>query len=317
MQEDSSDFRAKLLSTIDFSKSRVEFSETPIVLLCGGQVAPPKNNPDDPDPPVKSLRDAISRSHAKYEIFRPEEISSWDSDGIFKDLLAFETDLANICSLVVIILESAGSLVELGAFTQIVDVNKRVIAIRSSEFDNEKSFINLGILRCISERNESGVKSYPWEIRCPHSITDEVVCDVIVDIEKELDKQKKSEVLRFEKSAHIFVLICEIIKYFAALKEHEVFDYLILIGISITKEQLKSKLFLLERFRIIIKKHYSDSIFYLHSSQGYHRLRICLNNGDYPDTFRISVECIDYYNSENLKHRHRLRVIKQVLGVSG
>lgn len=72
MQEDFQDPRPILLSNIDFAKSRVELSDTPIVLLCGGSVNI-KNHPDDPDLPLASLRDAISRSNTAYEIFRPEE----------------------------------------------------------------------------------------------------------------------------------------------------------------------------------------------------------------------------------------------------
>ena len=297
-----------LLSDIEFDKARVELSNAPIVLLCGGSVKI-KNQPDDPDPPLSSLRDAISRSTFSYEIFRPEEITSWQADGIFKNLMTFETDLAAICTLVVIILESAGSLVELGAFSQLSELSEKIIAIRSNKFQNDRSFINLGILRYIAEKHKSSIKSYTWDIEEPSSITVEIINDVISDIEDELGKLKKSEVLNLKQSSHLIVLICEIIQYFVALKESEIFDFLNTIGGTVSKDELKRKLFLLEEFKLIRKEQYSDSTFYLRSDEKYHRLRFSLKSGRF-DELRFQIECIEYYNT-NTKHRNRVRAIAQ------
>jgi hypothetical protein len=312
MQEDLQDPRSILLSNIDSAKSRVELSDTPIVLLCGGSVAPLKVNPDDDDPPIASLRDAISRTNTAYEIFRPEEITSWQADGVFKNLMTFEADLASICSLVVIVLESPGSLAELGAFSQLPDLSKKIIVIRSSDFQDDTSFINLGILRYIAESHESSIKSYPWNILNPQSITEEMIDDVISDIKFELSELKKSEVFKPCQSSHIVVLICEIINYFTALKEHEIFEYLTIVGTKINKDELRCKLFLLEKFKLINKIGYSDSIFYMRSQEKYHRLRLTLKNEVYPDVLRFKVECIDYYKKyKDTKHRNRIRAIAQ------
>lgn len=308
MQEDFKDPRPILLSNIDFDKARVELSDAPIVLLCGGSVKI-KNNPDDTDPPLSSLRDAISRSNFSYEIFRPEEITSWQADGVFKNLMTFETDLAAICTLVVIILESAGSLAELGAFSQLSELSEKIIAVRSSKFQNDRSFINLGILRYIAEKHKSSIKSYPWNIEDPSSITVELITDVVSDIQDELSKLKKTEVLNLKKSSHVIVLICEIIEYFIALKESEIHDYLDNVGVNISKDELKRKLFLLEEFKLIKKEEYSDSTFYMRSQETYHRLRFTLKSGRL-DLLRFQIECIEYYNT-NTKHRNRVRAIAQ------
>lgn len=307
MQVDPIDVRLTLLSNIDVASCRIEFAENPIVLLCGGKV-PVKSTADAPNPPTSSLRHAITLASLPYEIFRPEEIPDWLNDGIYKNLMAFEADLASICSMVVIILESAGSLVELGAFSQLPDLSKKIIVVKSSEFVDAPSFINFGILRHISENHHSGVKSYPWNIVNPSSITDEVVDDVISDINDELAKLGKSQLLKPTQASHAIVFICEIIKLFTALKEHEIFEYLTLIGASISKEQLKSKLFLLEQFRLIKKEEYSDSIFYVRNKAAYHKLRLGLKTGSASDILRIEMECLEYYNTDP-KHRHRVRAI--------
>jgi hypothetical protein len=178
MSDTFQDPRPALLSSIDITASRVVFSDTPIVLLCGGKVKI-KERPDDIDPPVASLRHAITVSNTSFEVFLPEDIKSWLEDRVYTNLLSFESDLASICSLVVIVLESAGAIAELGAFSQFEDLSKKLIVIRSNDFINDPSFINLGVLRHISERNTSSIKNYPWDVEKPTSITPDVIADVI------------------------------------------------------------------------------------------------------------------------------------------
>ncbi|RFC37257.1 MAG: hypothetical protein DID92_2727743322 [Candidatus Nitrotoga sp. SPKER] len=303
------DPRPALLSAIDIEACKVEFSSTPIVLLCGGPVLI-KDHPDDPPPAIASLRHAITNTDTSYEIFRPEEIESWLSDGIFKNLMNLEADLASICSLVVIILESAGSLAELGAFSQLPDLSKKIIAIRSNTFRDATSFINLGILRHLTEHEILSVKSYPWDIENPATISNEVVKDIILDIQDDLERLTKSLQLKLTNSSHVVVLICEIIKLFSALKEHEIHDYLVQVGVSITKEELKRKLFLLKEFKLIKNEVYGDATFFMRSNEKYHRLRMPMKKGANKDTLRINIECLGYYNAEP-KQRHRKKAIAQ------
>ncbi len=168
------DPRDKLLTDLDVKSCKVKFSSTPIVLLCGG-VVPEKLYPEAPNPKLQSLRHAITLKSTSYEIFRPEEITSWQSDSVFKNLMDFEKDLASICTLVVIVLETAGAIAELGAFSQLKDLSKKLIVIKSSKFDKDDSFINLGILRYIASDHKTSVKSYPWDIDAPLSIEDDIL----------------------------------------------------------------------------------------------------------------------------------------------
>src|SRR5690606_5982796 len=95
---------------------------------------------------------------------RPEEITDWHADGVYQNLMEYEADLAGICSLVVIILESPGAIAELGAFSQLEDLSHRLMVITSDSFSQD-SFIELGILRHIrSKNNEGSVRVYPWTV---------------------------------------------------------------------------------------------------------------------------------------------------------
>ncbi|MBU2773346.1 hypothetical protein HMI48_05320 [Acidithiobacillus ferrooxidans] len=301
------DPRPTLLSAIDIEACKIELSNTPIVLLCGGPVHI-KERPDDPTPAIASLRHAVTEANTSYEIFRPEEIESWLFDGMFRNLMNLEADLASICSLVVIILESAGSLAELGAFSQLPDLSKKIIAIRSSSFIDAPSFINLGILRHLAEHETSSVKSYPWDVEKPITISKEVVDDVIQDIQEGLNHLSKSSKLKLTNSSHVVVLICAIIELFSALKESEIHDYLVQVGVAITKDDLKRKIFLLKKFRLISNEVYGDATFFMRSKEPYHRLRMALKEGANNDALRMTAQCLEYYNSEP-KQRHRQRAI--------
>lgn len=310
MSVDGDDPRLLLLASLDLASCRIEFSNTPIVLLCGGKVDF-KISVNDPEPPQASLRHAITNFCTAYEVFRPEEITSWHQDAVFKDLMSFELELASICSLVVIILESEGALVELGAFSQLPELSEKIVAICPSQFKNAVSFINLGILRFIAEKAPTNVKTYPWEPKNPDGISLDVVADVAADIQDELDKLPKSQVLKVDQRAHVMVLICELLRLFTALKEHEILDYLERLGVTISKENLKGKLFLLQNFRLIKTKDYSDALFFMRGTESYHKLRLSPKDKDKPiDTLRFETQCLDYYKNST-KHRNRNRAISE------
>lgn len=272
---------------------------------------PPKPTADDPDPPIGSMRHAITNAWTSFRVFRPEEIQDWHTDGIFKDLVSFELELAAICSLVVIIPESEGSLVELGAFSQLNELSEKSIVICSSKFARDASFINLGILRFLTAKNPSRVKTYPWDTKRPDSIAPEIIDDVISDIKQELDNSPGSQVLKIKQRSHSSIFICELLRFFVALKENEIREYLDLIGLEITKDELRAKLFLLETFGFIKTQTYSDAVFYMPDDPAHHKLRVALRDNSKPfDALRIDVQCREFYKN-NPKFRNWHRAISQ------
>ncbi|RYH00399.1 MAG: hypothetical protein EON58_00270 [Alphaproteobacteria bacterium] len=305
------DPRLPFLASLDLPSCRIEYAAAPIVLICGGRVPDPKPYADALDPPIASLRHAISNAHPTFEVFCPEEIKNWHSDAVFKDLVSFERALASVCSLIVIILESAGSMVELGAFSQLTELADKSITICSNKFVEDDSFINLGILRFLAAKNPSRVKNYNWEPLQPQSITDEIVIDVVSDIQDELDRLPKTAILKSDQDSHCMVVISELLRLFAILKEHEIHDYLITCGYHISIDQLREKLFLLKFFRIVKTEKYSDATFYVSGSEQYHRLRLVAIDKIKPiDALRIEAQCLDFYKSTP-KYKNWNRAVAQ------
>lgn len=301
------DPRTPFLASLDIPSCRIEFTNQPVVLLCGGFVPGPKPAPDAPDPPIASLRHAISNAYPSFEIFRPEDIQNWHGDAVFKDLVSFERELASICSLIVIVVESPGSMVELGAFSQLEEIAEKSIAICSSRFIDDVSFINLGILRFMKSKAPSRVKSYPWEISRPNEISTEVVNDVVSDVRDELDKLPKTATFGVDHYSHCMVMITELLRYFVALREQEILQYLSACGFVVGSDQLRGKLFLLKSFRIIKTQTYSDATFYVLGEEKFHRLRLAAKDREKTiDSLRIEVLCLEFYASDNRqKNRHR------------
>lgn len=306
------DPRACALEAINLDDSRVAYCDSHVLLLCGGK-APEKDRPDDPDPPIKSLRHALMKSHDhRLEFYTPENVTDWKDDGVFKNLIDLELELAAISSLVVIILESPGAIAELGAFSQLEEFNKKIIVILSREFRPD-SFIGLGILRHIESFNSRAVRGFPWAVDFPQTITEELVSDVISDLGEEVGRLPGTQLLKITNNSHVFILLYELINLFVAVKESELIEYLAIFGLTVKKDEMRRKLFLMRKFKIIEHLNYSDSWFYVVSRSEFHRVILKSKDGSVIDKIRLSIDCRKFYNSTG-KDNHRLRVIRGKFG---
>ncbi|GED23613.1 retron St85 family effector protein [Halomonas halmophila] len=297
------DYQLEFLSNISLENSRFTPSQSPIVLLCGGRVANTL--------PLSSFRHALTNylPLPRYELFCPEEITDWKEDGVFYDLLDLEKELGSICSLVVIVLESEGAFAELGAFSQMPHLRTKIFAINSEEFHEESSFINLGVLRHLRKEERVEVRVYPWEIRNPGVLENDVVKDALDDIEEQLRKVRTTHAFSKDNDGHVITLICELVRIFVALKEGEILDFLDLLGIEVSRESLRRKLFVLDKFRVVVKGRYSDSTFYLRDGTDFNKIRFVQQDGAAYDDLRVLLRCKELYQ-EDRKHRNRMRVIK-------
>lgn len=138
-----------------------KFSEQYIVVFLCGAASNKKH---------KSLRDKVrvllenekkTFWHRPFKIFYPEdlliEILNKTKEA---DLLSYEQFLANNSHMIVIICESAGSLVELGAFTNNEYTVDKVIAAIDKNLAKYKSFIMLGPVKYLKKRNKLNVIEY-------------------------------------------------------------------------------------------------------------------------------------------------------------
>ncbi|PGR32978.1 hypothetical protein COC47_28125 [Bacillus cereus] len=124
------------------------------VFLCGG--ASSKN--------YTSVRDKIRDGLKGYEHIRilyPEDlfIEMLNKNKDY-DLLSLERFLADNCDIICIVCESAGSLVELGAFTNNDNTVDKVIALIEENRKRQKSFIMLGPIKILKNKGKERVIFY-------------------------------------------------------------------------------------------------------------------------------------------------------------
>jgi len=301
------DPRGEIIADLEISSCRIVHTDTPVVLLCGG-IVKIKEHPDFPDPSIESLRHLVVQAETNFELFRPEEITKWQEDAVFKNLVDFETELAAICSLVVIILESPGAIAELGAFSQLNELRDKLVVIKSSSFTKADSFINLGILSYLKETNVESVKTFPWDVNKPEEIGNEMVIDIVDEIAARLKKISKTRSLKTTQESHATTLICDLIRIFVALKQAEIYQYSLNLGFKVSLEEVKRKLFLLEKFQLIKLVEYAGATYYCRTKEPYNRLRLSSASKKRLEDTDITLDCLAYYKES--RDRHRLGAIR-------
>ncbi|MFV3382894.1 retron St85 family effector protein [Pseudomonas sp. NY15354] len=243
------DKRLESLAHISLENSRVVLTH-PILFFCGGQV-------DVKSAAPTSVRGALveylhkARCHLADSITLAEDFKDWIHDAVYKDLLAFESDIAHISSLIVIILESPGALAELGLFVKNKALKNKILVFVRQDHYEESSFIKLGPLRYLQGVKESSVCSYPWDNNDLAGSLSSSLKEMREDILGAISNRDESEAFNIDNEGHIAFVIYEIIKVFRALKLMEIEGYLRALDINISRDKLKRLIFLLGKFNLI------------------------------------------------------------------
>ncbi|MFT6423008.1 MAG: hypothetical protein ACJA2K_001745 [Thalassolituus sp.] len=308
------DPRDSVLDSINIAKTRVAINaECKIVLLFGGKFLASLEG-SAKHPSIRSLIKSYSK--LAFEVFLPEEIQEWNEDAIYQNLVDYEKDLAGICNLLVIIPESAGSIAELGMFSQLVDHIDRVIIVSSVEYD-EKSFLDVGLYRYLRRNRLESVKKYPLP-KTPYIdgvvVEEDVLSDIVSDIEDELKLCVKTELFRSADTQHIFAAIYHFLKIFVILKLSEIKKYLYSIGVDIDRNSLNSKLFLMKRFGLVLDESYSTTAYYfLNKKNDYHSLNLSFHESHRHDDIRVMSDSVEYYTNV-LSEKRRLKIYRKYYG---
>lgn len=250
--------KATLASKISIENLRVDIS-APIIFLCGGLIDVKAVEP-------LSIREAVLRSLIKnraLQIVFAEDYKDWINDSVYNDLMTFEDDIAQISSLIVLILESPGSLTELGLFSSSIDIISKLLVLVSTQHYNQDSFIKLGTIRYLESMSNSCVYAYPWDPQKPCKTIAPYISDIENDITSFLSKASKTEKFSIENNGHIAFLVYEIINLLRAAKLKEINEFLSSIGITLKQEKTKRILFLLKKISFIEQIKHGHVDYYL------------------------------------------------------
>lgn len=158
----------------------------PIIFVCGGSLEKELDETDQKYS-FESLRqyfiDHAFAHNSSLNLRTAEELKDYLK--IYNDLLEFESDIANVCDLILIILESSGSLTELGVFIGNEEFSKKLVVIRNRSHSQEDSFINLGPLLVLKNLKDNSVLDYDWpydkKFKTLQNETLKLICEDISD----------------------------------------------------------------------------------------------------------------------------------------
>lgn len=246
---------------LDTRNFRVDLSLRHI-FVCGGEVDATKQVPP-------SFRDrflshtATNHDEIHRSIVLAEGFKDYFKENAYPDLFVFENEIASIASLIMIFLESPGSLVELGMFCTIPNLHKKMVIVApEKEVHPEDSFIYLGPLENIKRKDPRSVLVYPWP-DCNNSKYNkehiEDICETV--LEKWTSSPKTIQFISSEPG-HIAFLIAEIVRIGYPITISEIELAVLAVGLNIPDSMIHRLIYLLERLRIIEKYQYGGYIFF-------------------------------------------------------
>ena len=249
------DKREEYLAQITLETSRIVLTQ-PILFLCGGRVDAQLVEPESVRGALVSHLNSAGCDLAT-SITLAEEFKDWIHDSTYRDLLVFESDIAHISSLIIIILESAGALTELGLFVRNRALKNKILVFIHEKHYEENSFIKLGPLRHLQDIKDSSVCAYPWE-KIPNTEKMDLkgslkltLKEMRNDILKIVAEQDKSEQFNKDNEGHVSFVIFEIVRIFRALKLTEIENFLSKLGLNLPREKIKRLIFLLTKFKLV------------------------------------------------------------------
>jgi hypothetical protein len=257
--------------------SQCRILNTPnVIFLCGGRTSDPKRV----DLPYRSVRDYFFR-HIKTNnpdiakrLKLAEEINDWFDQGVFSDLLELEEYLADLSDVIILFVESPGSIAELGAFATSDRVRPKILTIINSLHPG-RSFIADGPVRRLKSADPALVYSYAWDFEADR-INDETNIETLQDLSQELTRvlverkltANKEHKLNLKSPGHAMLVIADLIDIIGITSSREINDCLKALGQDVHRTVLIKYLFLLEKLRIVKKLDYSNQVYYVTRNKG-------------------------------------------------
>ena len=258
------DFENTIISEfekLEYSRFKVNFSKQHI-FVCGGIVDATSGIPP-------SFRDRfIQHSAAHHDevddaIVLAESFKDYFKENTYNDLLVFEDEIANLASLVLIFLESPGSLVELGMFCSRDNFYKKLLIVApQEETESEDSFIYLGPLEHIKRKESSSVVVYPWPKNDEAEYEQDYLIDLLHHVNEKLHSSLKTSSFNKENSGHVALLVYEIIRLSYPILVGEIELALEALELSIDEGDIKRHLYLLSKLGMVSHNFYSSYTYY-------------------------------------------------------
>jgi len=258
--------RDQLSQKIDLSASRIKPYEG-FIFLCGG--------PTDVKSPLPiSIRDAIYRELVKdpqidARIRIAEDYKDWSHDSIYRDLVSFESHLAELSSVIVLSLESAGSIAELGLFSVINAFHDKLLVFIESSHYQSPSFIKFGPIDYLEKAHNNNANCQKWLkkqngqwIFDPDAAS-QLQAEMAEAILERIRKPTKERQYQSTGWLDNALLMCDLISLNSALTVREIRDLFNKFSIAKTESEVRQTLFLLEKVDLVAMEPKGDQRFFV------------------------------------------------------
>jgi len=251
------DPRDDFIQLIDLDQSRVQL-DPQVIFVCGGPVDPKVTNNHSIRNMFMNLSGAVGGTADGFVL--AENFKDWEKG--YGSLSDFENDIAFLSSMVVVFLESEGALTEFGLFFGNLKLRSRLVAVVHQDFHSSESFIKFGLLDPLEKSNESAVKVYTIDHRDIENVGMEEVKEILDDVLSDCEAKDSSEKFDAANRGHQVFLVFQLVNILRALTVSEIKHYLNILGITLSQKELKSALYVLQKFNFVQLKKRSSQYFY-------------------------------------------------------
>lgn len=268
--------------SVDVSSCRI-LGAPNLIFLCGGRVSEGSHSG-----PYSSARDYFNRYITANEpeitarVRLAEAISRWfdresfSGDDTFSDLLEVEEYLADLSDTILILVESEGSIAELGAFTASDAVRPKVVAIINSTFDGP-SFISDGPVRRLRFYDPSAVYSHAWDhslerlndqsnVEAFETLSRDVVA--VLKMRETAAPNTRKLILDQRGHGHSMRVIADLVDIVGIATQRDIQRCLLALRPDLDQANLRKYFFLLSNLGIIGKETHSNQPYYFTREAG-------------------------------------------------
>jgi hypothetical protein len=220
-----------------------------VIFICGGKTSDVKQAKPD------SIRDAFMKvtdnpALRGREFILAEEVNPfYMARPAYNNYLEFEVDLAQITELIVLFSESAGSFVELGAFSMISEISERLLVVIRDKHYREDSFIRLGPLLALQNQHGDAVVCVidDEDVNIIGDSVDFIKKDTLRDrlinpISDRIRQVRQPTTFDESRSGHMIKLIVGLIQEYGALTIPEIEELLIHANVLRSQKQIDAYL---------------------------------------------------------------------------
>lgn len=331
------DFFIDYLDAVDFEKTRLAYPKRPIVIFCGGEVSEEKSIlfEDIDKENFLSFRECLKRLHLQYYpnylFLTPEEID-WRNEQVFKDLLEFEVAFSHLSTVIVVIPETPGALVELGMFSVDKLNYDKLLIIADSKFSEATSFINKGVFEYIKSSNEQAVKffrlnSYKSNVNGSEAaikIPGNIAQSVYEDVNQFIEERVKIKTCKFNirNKTHFFSFLIDALSLFRVLSKSEFYHIVDYLNLHLnedffSEEDVKQFLMLMQELGFInLNTQGSNRFFYINENiDSISKIKVSYKPGKIYDKARARSKIIEFYKNgvkSSSLEKHKTNAINEI-----